>query len=42
MRRVAIDLDMGPYMIGLTEKSTRVSASSWDFVANTALIVYLF
>ena len=41
-RRVAVDLDMGPYLIGLKEKVTGASASSWDFVVNTSLEVYLF
>ena len=41
-RRVAVDLDMGPYLIGLKEKITGASASSWDFVVNTSLEVYLF
>ena len=42
LKRVAIDLDVGPYMIGLQEKVTRVSDTSLDFVANTAINVYLF
>jgi hypothetical protein len=42
MKRVALDLDIGPYMIGVKEKLTGVSDSSLDFVANTAINVYLF
>jgi len=42
LRRVAIDFDVGPYMIGLKEKVTGVSDASLDFVANTAINVYLF
>ena len=42
MRRVAVDFDMGPYQINLKEKVTGTSGSSWDFVINTALNVYLF
>jgi len=41
-KRWAIDLDIGPYMIGLQEKVTHVSGSTLDFVANTAINVYLF
>ncbi len=41
-RRVAIDLDVGPYMIGLKEKVTGVSDTTLDFVGNTAINVYLF
>jgi hypothetical protein len=41
-RRIAIDLDMGPYLIGLKEQATGTSASNWDFVVNTALNFYLF
>jgi hypothetical protein len=41
-RRVAIDFDMGPYLINLKEKVTSTAGSSWDFVANTAVIIYLF
>lgn len=41
-RRVAIDLDIGPYMIGLQEKVTSVSDASLDFVLDTAINVYLF
>jgi hypothetical protein len=42
MRRVAVDIDMGPYVINLKEKVTSTSASAWDFVLNTALVIYLF
>jgi hypothetical protein len=41
-RRIAIDLDMGPYLIGLKEQATGTSGSNWDFVVNTALNFYLF
>jgi len=41
-KRLAIDFDIGPYMIGLQEKVTHVSDATLDFVANTALNVYLF
>jgi hypothetical protein len=41
-RRIAIDLDMGPYLIGLKEQLTGTSASNWDFVVNTALNFYIF
>jgi hypothetical protein len=41
-RRVAVDLDMGPYLIDLKEKVTGASASNWDFVMNTAVNFYLF
>jgi hypothetical protein len=41
-RRIAIDLDIGPYMIGLQEKVTKVSDTTLDFVGNTAINVYLF
>jgi len=41
-KRVALDLDIGPYMIGLKEKVTGVSDGTLDFVANTAINVYLF
>lgn len=41
-KRVAFDLDIGPYMIGLQEKVTRVSDTTLDFVANAAINVYLF
>ena len=40
--RIAIDLDIGPYMIGLKEKVTGVSDASLYFVGNTAINVYLF
>ena len=42
LKRIALDFDVGPYMIGLKEKVTNVSDSSLDFVANTAINVYLF
>ena len=42
LNRVAIDADMGPYLIGLKEKITGASDSSWDFVLNAAVNVYLF
>lgn len=41
-RRVALDLDVGPYMIGLQEKVTHVSQANLDFVLDTAINVYLF
>ena len=41
-RRVAVDLDMGPYLISLKEKSTGYSGSTTDFVVNTALMFSLF
>ena len=41
-RRIKLDFDIGPYWMGLKEQSTGVSGSSWDFVANTAVNVYLF
>jgi hypothetical protein len=41
-RRVAVDLDMGPYLIDLKEKVTGASSSNWDFVMNTAVNIYLF
>jgi len=41
-RRIAFDLDAGPYMIGLQEKVTNVSGSTLDFVVDTAINVYLF
>jgi len=41
-RRIAIDADLGPYMIGLQEKVTRASDASLDFVLNSAINVYLF
>jgi len=42
LKRVVLDLDVGPYMIGLKEKVTGVSDATLDFVANTAINVYLF
>jgi hypothetical protein len=42
LRRLALDFDCGPYFISLKEKATKVSDASWDFVLNTALVVYLF
>jgi hypothetical protein len=42
VRRIAVDFDMGPYLIGLKEKVTGASASNWDFVVNGAVNVYLF
>jgi len=42
LKRVALDFDIGPYMIGLKEKVTGVSDATLDFVANTAINVYLF
>ena len=42
LKRIALDLDIGPYMIGVKEKVTHVSDASLDFVANTAINVYLF
>jgi hypothetical protein len=42
LRRVFLDLDAGPYVIDLKESSTGTSGSSWDFVANAAIGVYLF
>jgi len=42
LKRIALDLDIGPYMIGVKEKVTGVSDASLDFVANTAINVYLF
>jgi hypothetical protein len=42
LKRIALDLDIGPYMIGLKEKLTGVSDASLDFVADTAINVYLF
>ena len=42
LKRIALDLDIGPYMIGVKEKVTSVSDASLDFVANTAINVYLF
>lgn len=41
-RRIAFDADMGPYLIGLKEKVTGASDSSWDFVMNAAVIFYIF
>jgi hypothetical protein len=41
-RRVAIDLDIGPYVIGLKEKVTSSSDASLDFVLDTAINIYLF
>ena len=42
LRRIALDLDIGPYMIGVKEKLTGVSDASLDFVGNAAINVYLF
>jgi hypothetical protein len=42
LKRIALDVDVGPYMIGLQEKVTKTSDASLDFVANTAINVYLF
>jgi hypothetical protein len=42
LRRVFLDLDAGPYVIDLKESSTGTSGSSWDFVANAAIGIYLF
>ena len=41
-RRVAVDFDMGPYLISLKEQVSGVSGSNWDFVVNTAVNLYLF
>lgn len=41
-RRIFLDLDGGPYVIGLKETVTGASQSNWDFVLNAALGVYLF
>lgn len=41
-RRVKLDFDIGPYWFGLKEKVSGMSSNSWDFVANTAVVVYLF
>jgi hypothetical protein len=41
-RRLGLDFDVGPYIIGLKEKVTQASDSTLDFVANTAINVYLF
>jgi len=42
IRRIAVDLDMGPYLIDLKEKTTGTSSSNWDFVVNAALLFYFF
>lgn len=42
LKRLAIDFDVGPYLIGLRERVTGVSGSTLDFVGNTAINVYLF
>jgi len=41
-RRIAVDFDMGPYLIGLKEKTTGTTGSDWDFVFNAALLFYFF
>ena len=41
-RRVSIDMDLGPYIIALTEKHTHTSSTNLDFVLNTALLVRIF
>lgn len=41
-RRFALGFDMGPYVISLKEDTKNVSDSSLEFIANTALIFYLF
>ena len=41
-RRVFLGLDIGPYLFSLKEKNTHVSDSGLEFVANAAIIVYLF
>ena len=41
-KRISIDLDAGPYVFGLKEQVTGVSNSTWDFVIDTAINVYIF
>ncbi len=41
-RRISIDMDLGPYVISLTEKQTHTSSTNVDFVLNSALLVRLF
>jgi hypothetical protein len=41
-KRVSIDLDMGPYLINLSDKNSNVSDSAWDFVVNIAVNFYIF
>ncbi len=41
-RRISLDVDLGPYVISLTETQTRTSSTNLDFVLNTALLVRIF
>ena len=42
LRRIAVDFDMGPYLIDLKEKTTGTAGSNWDFVVNFAVLFYFF
>jgi len=41
-RRIFMDMDLGPYVISLTETHTHASATTLDFVLNTALVAKVF
>jgi len=41
-RRLALGFDIGPYVIGLEENSTRVRSTDVEFVANTFLMFWVF
>lgn len=41
-RKFSLGLDIGPYLLSLKEKKTKVSETSLEFIANTYFIFYLF
>ena len=41
-KRIAFDIDLGPYVLSLTETHTHTSSTSLDFIVNTALLVRIF
>ena len=42
VKRIAIGVDAGPYLIALKERRTKLTSSGLDFVLNTYAVFYLF